>query len=156
MEKSLIIIKPSGVQRGLVGQVIDRFQRKGLQINGIKMMQLDEQILRVHYAHLIERPFFPLVLKSMMASPVIVMVVSGKDAIAVIRQMVGSTNGRQAAPGTIRGDFSMSGQENIVHASDSAENAIIEIERFFSPEEIFEYTPALLQYQYSDDEIGID
>ena len=75
MEKSLIIIKPSGVQRGLVGQVIDRFQRKGLQINGLKMMQLDEQILRVHYAHLIERSFFPLVLKSMMASPVIVMVV---------------------------------------------------------------------------------
>lgn len=156
MEKSLIIIKPSGVQRGLVGQVIDRFQRKGLQINGIKMMQLDEQLLRVHYAHLIERPFFPLVLKSMMASPVIVMVISGKDAISVIRQMVGSTNGRQAAPGTIRGDFSMSGQENIVHASDSAENAIIEIERFFRPEEIFEYSPAMLQYQYSADEIIID
>lgn len=153
MEKSLIIIKPSGVQRGLVGDVIKRFQRKGLQINGMKMMQLDEDILRRHYAHLTDRPFFPSILQSMMASPVIVMVVSGKDAISVVRQMTGSTNGRNAAPGTIRGDFSMSGQENIVHASDSAESASAEIDRFFRPDEIFEYKPAIHQYLYADDEI---
>lgn len=154
MEKSLIIIKPSGVQRGLAGAVIERFQRKGLQINGIKMMQLDEEILRRHYAHLTDRPFFPSILKSMMASPVIVMVISGKDAISVIREMVGATNGRKAAPGTIRGDFSMSGQENIVHASDSAESAAVEIDRFFRPDEIFNYTPAQQQYMYADDEIN--
>lgn len=153
MEKSLIIIKPSGLQRGLAGNVIERFQRKGLQINGIKMMQLDETILRSHYAHLTDRPFFPLILKSMMASPVIVMVLSGKDAISVIREMTGSTNGRKAAPGTIRGDFSMSGQENIIHASDSAESAAAEIARFFKPDEIFEYKPAHIEYLYADDEI---
>lgn len=154
MEKSLIIIKPSGVQRGIAGTVIERFQRKGLQINGIKMMQLDEEILRRHYAHLTDRPFFASILSSMMASPVIVMVISGKDAISVIRDMVGSTNGRKAAPGTIRGDFSMSGQENIVHASDSAESAAVEIDRFFRPDEIFDYTPAQQQYMYADDEIN--
>lgn len=153
MEKSLIIIKPSGMQRSLAGPVIERFQRKGLQINGIKMMQLDEEILRRHYAHLTDRPFFPKILKSMMASPVIVMVVSGKDAVEVIRQMVGATNGRKALPGTIRGDYSMSGQENIIHASDSVENAAIEIDRFFKADEIFEYQPAAVQYLYADDEV---
>lgn len=153
MEKSLIIIKPSGVQRGIAGQVIERFERKGLQINGMKMSLLDEKILREHYAHLADRPFFPSILKSMMASPVILMVVSGKDAIAVVRQMVGATNGRKALPGTIRGDFSMSGQENIVHASDSAESAAMEIARFFKPEEIFEYTPGCGEYLYAGDEL---
>ena len=153
MEKSLIIIKPSGLQRGLAGNVIERFQRKGLQINGIKMMQLDEAILRSHYAHLTDRPFFPLILKSMMASPVIVMVLSGEDAISVIRDMTGATNGRKAAPGTIRGDFSMSGQENIIHASDSAESAVAEIARFFKPDEIFDYKPAHIEDLYADDEI---
>lgn len=153
MEKSFIIIKPSGVQRGIAGQVIERFERKGLQINGMKMALLDEEILREHYAHLADRPFFPSILKSMMASPVILMVVSGKDAIAVVRQMVGATNGRKALPGTIRGDFSMSGQENIVHASDSAESAAVEIARFFKPDEIFEYTPGCGEYLYADDEL---
>lgn len=154
MEKSLIIIKPSGVQRSLVGPVIERFQRKGLQINGMKMMQLDEKILREHYAHLVDRPFFPNILKSMMAAPVIVMVVSGKDAVSVIRQMVGVTNGRLAAPGTIRGDFSMSGQENIIHASDSPENAAVEIARFFASEEIFDYPLAGSSFVYSPDEFA--
>lgn len=154
MEKSLIIIKPSGLQRGLVGPVIERFQRKGLQINGMKMIQLDEEILRRHYAHLVDRPFFPNILKSMMASPVIVMAISGKDAITVIRQMVGATNGRAALPGTIRGDFSMSGQENIIHASDSPESAEAEIARFFKPEEIFDYPMAAPAYIYATDEMN--
>ncbi|MBD5209821.1 MAG: nucleoside-diphosphate kinase [Bacteroidales bacterium] len=153
MEKSLIIIKPSGVQRGLVGPVINRFQQKGLQINGIKMMQLDEEILRRHYAHLVDRPFFPWILDSMMASPVIVMVVSGRDAIEVVRQMVGATNGRKALPGTIRGDYSLSGQENIIHASDSPESAALEIERFFKADEIFDYPLAQKQFLYAPDEI---
>ncbi len=152
MEKTLIIIKPSGVQRCLVGPVIERFQRKGMQINGIKMMQLDEEILRRHYAHLTDRPFFPNILRSMMACPVIVMVISGNDAVAVVRKMTGATNGRQADPGTIRGDFSMSGQENIIHASDSPENAAIEIGRFFRPDEVFEYQSPMLQYLYADNE----
>lgn len=152
MEKSLIILKPSSIQRFLVGDVITRFQRKGLVIAGIKMMQLDEAILREHYAHLVERPFFPTLLKSMMATPVIVMCLEGKDVVAVVRSMVGATNSRNAAPGTIRGDFGMSGQENIVHASDSPENAIIEVKRFFRDEEIFNYTPTIIPSIYAPDE----
>ena len=99
MERSLIILKPSSIQRFLVGDVITRFQRKGLVIAGIKMMQLDEAILREHYAHLVDRPFFPWILDSMMATPVIVMCIEGKDAVAVVRSMVGATNSRNAAPG---------------------------------------------------------
>lgn len=153
MEKTLILLKPSTVQRGLIGQVINRFERKGLRIMGMKMMQLDEKLLHEHYAHLVDRPFFPFVLKSMMASPVVAMCVEGTDAVEVVRAITGATNGRKAAPGTIRGDFSMSGQENIVHASDSPENAEIELRRFFKPEEIFEYDSPLRDYLYSPEGI---
>ncbi len=139
MEQTFVILKPSTIRRFLVGDVLTRFQHKGLIISGIKMMQLDEKILREHYAHLVDRPFFPSLVESMTATPVIVMVLKGKDAVAVVRAMTGATNSRNAAPGTIRGDFGMSGQENIVHASDSPENAVIEIYRFFKPEEIFDY-----------------
>ena len=153
MEQTFVILKPSTIQRSLIGQVIDRFQKKGLFITAIKMMKLDEKILREHYAHLVDRPFFPLILDSMMATPVIVMCLCGKDAVEVVRDMTGSTNCRKAAPGTIRGDFGMSGQENIIHASDSAENAKIEIARFFKPEEIFDYTPLTFTATYAPDEI---
>lgn len=152
MEQTFIILKPSAISRSLVGDVLMRFQRKGLQITGIKMMQLTEEILREHYAHLVDRPFFPTLLKSMMATPVIVLVLKGKDAVTVVRSMVGATNCRNAAPGTIRGDFGMSGQENIVHASDSPENAVIEINRFFKPEEIFDYTLPTIASIYAPDE----
>jgi nucleoside diphosphate kinase len=154
MEKTLIILKPSTVQRGLVGEVIDRFQKKGLIIAGMKMMQLDEAILREHYAHLVDRPFFPSLLRSMMATPVIVMCLKGKDVVAVVRALTGATNSRNAAPGTIRGDFGMSSQENIIHASDSDENAAIEIKRFFKDEEIFDYTPLTLPATYCPDELN--
>lgn len=154
MEKTLIILKPSTVQRGLVGEVIDRFQKKGLIIAGMKMMQLDEAILREHYAHLVDRPFFPSLLRSMMATPVIVMCLKGKDVVAVVRALTGATNSRNAAPGTIRGDFGMSGQENIIHASDSPENAEIEIKRFFRPDEVFDYNPVTITATYSPDELN--
>lgn len=153
MEQTFIILKPSAITRGLAGDVIRRFERKGLQITGVKMMQLTEPLLREHYAHLVERPFFPLILDSMMATPVVVMVLKGKDAVSVVRAMVGATNCRKAEPGTIRGDFGMSGQENIVHASDSPENAIIEINRFFQPEEIFDYTLPTMGSLYAPDEL---
>lgn len=152
MEKTLVIFKPSAVARGLVGDILKRFQQKGLIICGMKMMQLDEQILREHYSHLVDRPFFPLILASMMATPVIVMVLKGNDAIRVVRLMTGATNGREALPGTIRGDFSMSGQENVVHASSSAEDAEAEIKRFFIPDEVFDWTPQNIRSIYSPDE----
>lgn len=153
MERTLIILKPSAVQRALVGKVIDRFQQKGLTIAGIKMMKLDEKILREHYAHLVDRPFFPSLVESMTATPVIVMCLEGRDVVEVVRAMTGATNSRKAAPGTIRGDFGMSGQENIVHASDSSENAAIEIARFFTPEEIFDYELPTMSALYAPDEL---
>lgn len=146
MEQTLVIFKPSAVGRNLVGQVLARFEQKGLIIAGMKMMQLSEEILREHYAHLVNRPFFHEILDSMTATPVIVLCLRGVDAIDVVRLMTGSTNGRQAAPGTIRGDFAMSNQENIVHASSSPEDAAVEIKRFFRDEELFDYTPVTMKF----------
>lgn len=153
MEQTLVILKPSAVGRGIMGEVISRFERKGLIIAGMKMIKLNDQVLDEHYAHLLDRPFFPRIKASMMATPVVVMCVKGKDAVQVVRAMTGVTNGRNAAPGTIRGDYSMSGQENIVHASDSVENAKIELDRFFAPEEIFDYTSTGFNYLYASDEV---
>ena len=152
MEKTLVLLKPSCVQRQLIGEVVNRFERRGLRIAGMKMMQLSDDILREHYAHLADKPFFPTLAASMQASPVIALALEGIDAVQVVRAMTGATNGRAAAPGTIRGDYSMSNQQNIVHASDSPENAIIELNRFFKPEEIFDYTPGVFQYLYANDE----
>ncbi len=153
MEQTLVILKPSAIERGLVGEIISRIQNKGLIITAMKMMQLDEKILREHYAHLVDKPFFPTIVASMTASPVICMVLKGVDVVAVFRQMTGVTNGRKAAPGTLRGDFCMSGSVNIIHASDSVENAQIEINRFFKPEEVFDYTPANVGFLYAEDEL---
>ncbi|MGM9862520.1 MAG: nucleoside-diphosphate kinase [Muribaculaceae bacterium] len=151
-QQTFIIIKPGAIQRALVGDIITRYQRKGLQIVALKMMQLSEALLREHYAHLVDRPFFPDLLRSMMASPVIVAVLQGDDAIEVVRTLSGATNCRKALPGTIRGDFGMSSQENIVHSSDSPENAAAEIARFFSPDEIFDYPITNISSIYAPDE----
>lgn len=153
MEKTLVLLKPSCVERALIGEVIGRIERRGLIICGMKMIQLDEKILREHYAHLVDKPFFPVLAASMMASPVVALCLKGVDVVNVFREMVGVTNGRKAAPGTLRGDFCMSGSLNIIHASDTLENAQIEINRFFRPEEIFDYTPAVMKFIYADDEI---
>ena len=154
MEQTLVILKPSCVERCLVGDVIKRIQQRGIIITGMKMMQLDEKILREHYSHLVDKPFFPGLAASMMASPVICMVLNGVVVVEVFRKMTGVTNGRKAEPGTLRGDFCMSGQTNIIHASDSVENAKIEIARFFKPEEVFDYTPANIKFIYGDDELN--
>ncbi|MDE6578565.1 MAG: nucleoside-diphosphate kinase [Muribaculaceae bacterium] len=154
MEQTLVILKPSCVARGLMGNVISRIENKGIIITAMKMMQLDEKILREHYAHLVDRPFFPELAASMMATPVLCLVLKGVDVVNVFRKMTGVTNGRKAEPGTIRGDLSMSGQANIVHASDSVENAKIEISRFFRPDEIMDYTPANLGFLYSEDDLN--
>lgn len=152
LEKTLVILKPSAVQRGLIGEITTRFERKGLRLAGMKMMQLTDELLNEHYAHLCEKPFFQRVKNSMMASPVIVCCYEGVDAIQVVRSMTGATNGRVAIPGTIRGDFSVSSQGNIVHTSDSPKTAIEEINRFFKPEELFEYKQVHMPYLYHTDE----
>lgn len=153
MQQTLVIIKPAAIHRGLAGEVITRFEQKGLCIIGLKMMQLTEEILREHYAHLVDRPFFPDLLQSMMATPVVVMALKGVDAVEVVRTMTGATNGRKAAPGTIRGDLSMSGQENIVHASDSEESARVELARFFKPGEIIDRMRSDYRFYNSPDEL---
>lgn len=152
MEKTLVILKPCTVQRGLIGEVIARFERKGLRLAGMKMVWLTDEILSEHYAHLKEKSFFKRVKDAMAICPVIVCCWEGVDAVQVVRTLTGVTNGRNAAPGTIRGDYSMSVQENIVHASDSPETAQIELARFFSPSEIYEYERFIMPSLYANDE----
>lgn len=152
-ERTLVLLKPCTVQRALVGEITSIFEKKGLRIVGMKMMQLNETILKEHYAHLVEKPFFPILRDSMMATPVIALALEGIDAIEVVRQMAGATNGRKAASGTIRGDYSMSGQQNIVHASDGPETAAAELKRFFKDEELFSYEISNLLSYYAKDEI---
>lgn len=152
LEKTLVLLKPCTVQRGLIGEVISRFERKGLRIAGLKFMQLDDAILAEHYAHLVDRPFFPGLKESMMATPVVALALEGVDAIEVVRQMAGVTNGRKALPGTIRGDYSMSGQQNIVHASDGPETAAAELKRFFREGEIYDWPNPQHRSLYATDE----
>ena len=153
IERTLVILKPSTIQRGLVGTITNRFERKGLRLAGMKMMQLDDRILEEHYAHILGKPFCQRVINSMKSCPVIVCCYEGINAVEVIRTMTGSTDGKKATPGTIRGDFSMSAQENIIHTSDSPENAQIELARFFKPEEIFDYKLSTESYVFHPDEI---
>ena len=152
MERTLVILKPCAIQRGLAGEIINRLERKGLILIGMKMVWLTDEILSEHYSHLTEKPFFQRVKDSMRVSPVIVCCWEGVDAVNVIRTLTGSTNGRIAAPGTIRGDYSMSMQENIVHASDSLETAKIELKRFFNENELYDYQSLLLPSLYASDE----
>ena len=153
MQTTLVILKPSAVQRNLVGDVIARFEKKGLQIVGIKMVQLTESVLEEHYSHLLNKPIFRRIADSMMVCPVIVMAIRGLEAVDVVRTLTGPTNGRYASPGTIRGDYSNSVQENIVHASDSVETADIELKRFFNQNEIFNYKQLTFANLYACDEI---
>jgi len=151
--KTLVILKPSAVQRGLIGEVIRRFERKGLLLIGLKMVWLNDEILSEHYAHLKDKPFFQRVKDSMSVCPVVVCCWKGKDAVRVVRMLTGATNSREALPGTIRGDFSMSMQENILHASDSPETADVELRRFFKDEELFDYKLSMISNLYANDEI---
>ena len=152
MEKTLILIKPNAIQRGLTGDIVTRFERKGLRIVGMNMMFMTDELVQEHYAHLVERPFFPYLKASMQAAPLIACCLEGAEAVDTVRLMVGATNSRKALPGTIRGDFSMSGEQNVVHASDSVENALVEIDRFFSPEELFDYDSAITCFEYGGEE----
>ena len=153
MEKTLIILKPSCVQRSLIGEIISRFEKKGLRLAGMKMVQLTDAILSEHYAHLSDKPYFQRVKDSMRVSPVIVQCWEGIGAVGVVRSFVGATNGREAAAGTIRGDFSVSSQETIVHASDSVETAKAELKRFFADNEIFDYQLSTFAHLYANNEI---
>lgn len=155
MEQTLVIIKPDAVNRGLVGEIIHRFERKGLEIVGIKMRHLQDKELEEQYAHLKDKPFFKNYVDFMKHSPSVLLVVEGVRAIEAVRFLAGATYGLEADPGTLRGDFSMSQSNNIVHASDSPENAKIEINRFFKPDEIFTYKRVDWQEVYNQEEQAI-
>lgn len=150
-EKTLILIKPDAIQRGLLGEIVSRFERKGLKIVGMKMIQLEDAMLEAHYAHIKDKPFFVGIKNFMKSSPVVAMVLSGINAVSATRIIVGPTKAYEAAAGSIRGDLSLSIQSNIVHASDSPEAAQEEVERFFSADEIFEYDAAAFPYVYADE-----
>lgn len=140
MEKSLILVKPDGIQRGLVGDIINRFERKGLKIIGIKMLNVEDAVLEQHYSHLGDKPFFADIKKFMKSSPIVALALEGGEgSVAAIRTLVGPTKGQEAPAGTIRGDFGLSGSNNIVHASDSVENGTTEVKRFFDSDELFDY-----------------
>lgn len=153
-EKTLILIKPDGLQRGIVGEIVSRFERKGLKIIGLKMMTLDEAVLREHYAHIADKPFFSGVSKFMRSSPVIVLCCEGLEVVQAVRLLCGITKSRAAEAGSIRGDLAMSVACNVVHASDSVETAKKEVPRFFKTDELYEYTKSEYEHIYSEEERG--
>ena len=139
METTLIILKPDCIAGRKAGEVLKRFEDEGFQIRGCKMFQADAPLLREHYAHIASQPFFPKVEKFMQSTPVIAVALTGESAIERVRNLIGPTDSRKAIKGTIRGDFGVDMMVNIVHASDSVENAGVELRRFFLPNELFDY-----------------
>jgi nucleoside-diphosphate kinase len=152
VRRTLVIIKPDAVNRCLVGEVIRRFEKKGLKIAAMKMIRLQPYVLKEHYAHHKDKAFFKELISYMSSIPSIALVLEGKDVVNVVRRMVGPTQAREAPPGTIRGDYSVSNQNNLVHAAESDEAADKEIKRFFSEKEIHEYQKMNFDWIYSKDE----
>src|SRR5215212_5083171 len=148
MERTLIILKPDAVQRNLTGEIVSRFERKGLQIVGMKMMRISPQLAETHYEAHKARPFYPGLVKFMTSSPVIVLALAGKDSIAIARGMMGATFGSKATPGTIRGDYGVSNSFNLIHGSDSPEAAAREVGLFFKPEELLNWQPTVQGWVY--------
>ena len=152
MERTLVLLKADAVQRNLIGEILARLERKGLKIVGLKFMRLTDALLNEHYSHLVERPFFGEVKAFMQLTPVVAIALEGVDAVNTVRALVGITKAREAAPGTIRGEFAMSTQANLIHCSDSLETAKAEVPRFFKKEELFSYEAALGHYIYNSSE----
>src|SRR5437867_11232540 len=139
MQQTLILIKPDGVQRRLVGTIMQRFEAKGLRLAGLKLLQASQSLAEKHYAVHKGKPFYESLLKFITAGPTVAMVWEGREAVAVARTLMGPTDGAKAPPATIRGDFAISVQNNLVHGSDSPENAAVEIALWFRPEELVDY-----------------
>ena len=137
LETTLILFKSDAVSKGLVGTVLARFEGAGLKIRGLKMLRFGDALLREHYAHIASKPFFPEVQKFMQQTPVVALALEGDNAVARVRDLLGPTDSRKAAKGTIRGDFGTEMMKNVVHASDSVDNGKAELARFFKPEELF-------------------
>lgn len=152
MERTLIIAKPDAVQRGLIGTIITRMEQKGLKLIGMKMASLDEAILRTHYAEHTEKPFYAGLEEFMKSSPVVLMAWEGFECVSSVRTLVGATNPRQAAAGTIRGDLSIGTGRNLIHASDSNESGMSEVANFFDEDELFGYDKSEYAHIYENHE----
>ncbi|HEX8342583.1 MAG TPA: nucleoside-diphosphate kinase [Tepidisphaeraceae bacterium] len=148
MERTLIILKPDAVQRALVGQIVTRFENKGLQLAGMKLMVISKATAETHYAPHKERPFYTGLVRFMTSGPVVVLALQGVGAITIARNLMGATFGSKAAPGTIRGDFGVSNAYNLVHGSDSPEAAEKELGLFFKPEELLDWKPTVQEWVY--------
>jgi nucleoside-diphosphate kinase len=140
MDRTFVMIKPDGVQRGIIGAVISRLEAKGLKLVAARLTMLSEEKVMEHYAEHVNKPFFPSLKEYVMSGPVLTMVWEGKGAVAIVRKLVGATNPAEAAPGTIRGDFGMETGKNVIHASDSNESAAREIAIHFAGDELVSYT----------------
>lgn len=154
MERSVVLIKPDGLQRGVVGEIIHRFERKGLRIAGIKMLSLSDALLDEWYAHHKDKQFFPGLKEHMKTAPVIAMLWEGVEAVSTVRKLIGITKAREAEPGTIRGDFAMSQQYNLVHASETREIAEKEEKLIFNPDEVFSWDKTDTKHIYLKEELG--
>jgi nucleoside-diphosphate kinase len=154
MERTVVLIKPDGLQRGLVGEIMHRFERKGLKLVGLKMVSMTDEMLDSWYAHHKDKPFFNDLKNFMRQTPVAAMVWEGLEAVTAVRKIVGITKSREAEAGSVRGDFGMSGSQNIVHASDSLESAEKELGIIFNADEIFDYDSASDLLIYSKEEMG--
>ena len=143
MDRTLVLLKPDAVQRGLVGEIISRLERRGLKLAAMKMLLVTEELAHRHYADHVGKPFFVGLVKFITSSPIVAMVIEGENAVDVVRKTMGVTSPSDAAPGTIRGDLALTIGANLIHGSDSAESAIREIGLFFSPDEVIDYTRAV-------------
>ena len=138
-EQTLVLVKPDGVQRGLVGEIIGRMERRGLRLHALKMLRMDDALARRHYAEHVAKPFFKGLAEFITSGPLVAMVLVGPNAVSNVRAMMGATDPARSAPGTIRGDFGLTIGMNLIHGSDSPERALQEIEIFFEPQEVLEY-----------------
>ncbi|GAA5506776.1 nucleoside-diphosphate kinase [Novipirellula caenicola] len=152
MQRTLVLLKPDCVQRRLMGEVISRFEAKGLHVVGMKMLRVTPELSRQHYAEHVEKPFYGGLEEFITSAPVVALAIDGLDVIQVVRDMLGATNGLKAAAGTIRGDFSSSRQMNLVHASDSEESASRELKLYFRDEELCDYESVLTAFMRASDE----
>lgn len=150
MERTLVIAKPDAVQRGLVGEIVKRLESKGLKLIGMKMASLDEAVLRIHYAEHVEKGFYKGLEEFMKSSPVVLMAWEGFECTDSVRSIVGATNPRQAAPGSIRGDYAIGVGRNLIHASDSKESGEREVGIFFDPKELFDYSKSEYMHLYEE------
>ena len=148
MERTLIIFKPDAVQRGLCGEILSRFEKKGLQVVGMKLTQIPRSLAETHYEAHKAKPFYPGLVNFMTSSPVVILALQGKDAITIARNMMGATFGSKAAPGTIRGDYGVSNSYNLIHGSDSPEAATRELGLFFKSDELVDWKPAVQTWVY--------